>query len=223
MCHPMSNIWQELLRRIGIKQNIEDEKPIVQQLRAAGYHVESRGGVEGAIVANADFLGGFSLYVQGGKLRHSYAFLGIPPTPEGPQRPLLAKFLQKTGMLAPIFKSYTLTADESLPTGPVNVRFEFNADAPTQGTGGATKLLINGRTVATGRLEHTVPGAFTAYACMDIGGDNEKPVSMTYKSPFPFTGEIKEVRFELGPKSTSEEAEHEKARQETRALAGVHG
>ena len=180
-------------------------------------------GVEGAIVANADFLGGFSLYVQGGKLRHSYAFLGIPPTPEGPQRPLLAKFLQKTGMLAPIFKSYTLTAEESLPAGPVTVRFEFNADAPKPGTGGETKLLINGKSVATGRLEHTVPAVFTAYACMDIGRDNEKPVSMTYKSPFKFTGEIKEVRFELGSQSESGNTEHEQAHQETRALAGVHG
>ncbi len=35
------------------------------------------GGAEGVIVAEADHLGGFSLFVQDGKLRHTYSFLGV--------------------------------------------------------------------------------------------------------------------------------------------------
>jgi arylsulfatase len=201
---------------------------LVPHIFGTSYAIEAdlvvpSGGVEGVIVANADFLGGFALYVQGGKLHHHYAFLGLPPTPQGRQHPLLAKFLEKTGNLAPVFRNYTLSSQDRLPTGPVTVRFEFVADTPKQGTGGATSLLINGKSVATGRLEHTVPAVFTAYACMDIGRDNEKPVSLTYKSPFPFTGTIKEVRFELQPSTDSENAEREKERQQTRLLAGVHG
>src|SRR5262245_46782299 len=34
-------------------------------------------GAEGVIVANASFLGGFSLYVRGGKLRYTYSLLGL--------------------------------------------------------------------------------------------------------------------------------------------------
>lgn len=184
------------------------------------------GGAEGAIVANCDFLGGFSLYVQGGKLHHTYAFLGIPPEQQGRPHPLLEKIITRTGKLAPVFRSYTLTSEEPVPTGNVIARFEFAADEPKPGTGGTTKLLINGKTVAQGRLEHTVPLIFSAYACMDIGRDNEKPVSWTYKSPFVFTGEIKTVKFDLepaGPKSESEKTENETARQQTHVMSGISG
>ena len=184
------------------------------------------GGAEGAIVANADFLGGFSLYMQNGKLHHTYAFLGIPPTSQGRSHPLLEKLLVATGNLAPVFRSYTLTSSEPVPTGPVIARFEFIADEPKPGTGGQTRLLINGKTVAEGRLEHTVPLIFSAYACMDIGRDNEKPVAWTYKSPFEFTGTIKTVTFDLepkAPKSDAEKAENAKAQQQTKVVAGIHG
>ncbi len=156
-------------------------------------------GAEGVIVANADFLGGFALYVQNGKLQHTYSFLGI--------------------------KSDTLASSAPLPTGNIVVRFEFLADAPKPGTGGKTRLVVNGTTVAEGRLEHTVPGRFSAYACMDIGRDNNKPVSTTYKSPFPFTGSIKTVSFDLEPtpKSAVEKGEIEKTRHQTRVLAGING
>jgi hypothetical protein len=60
---------------------------------------------------------------------------------------------------------------------------------------------------------------------MDIGRDNIKPVSTTYKSPFPFTGTINTVTFDLEPKpkSQAEKGAIETARQQTRALAGVNG
>lgn len=184
------------------------------------------GGAEGAIVANSDFLGGFSLYVQHGKLHHTYAFLGIPPTPAGPPRPILQKLIEKTGHLAPVFRSYTLTSDEPLPTGHVVARFEFIADEQKPGTGGGTSLIVNGKTVATGRLEHTVPLIFSAYACMDIGCDNEKPVSWTYKSPFRFTGTIKTVTFDVepqGPKSESQRHDIQKEHEQTKVVSGIHG
>jgi arylsulfatase A-like enzyme len=184
------------------------------------------GGCEGAIVANCDFLGGFSLYVQDGKLHHTYAFLGIPPEPKGHAHPLLAKLLEQTGKLAPVFRRYTLTSAEPLPVGSVIARFDFTADAPKAGTGGRTRLIVNGKTVAEGRLDHTVPFIFSAYACMDIGRDNEKPVSWTYKSPFEFTGTIKTVTFDLepdGPNSDAEKTEHQKEHEQTKVLAGIHG
>ena len=47
-------------------------------------------GAEGVIVAEADVMGGFSLYVQDGKLRYTYSFLGVKVetlTAPGPCRP----------------------------------------------------------------------------------------------------------------------------------------
>ena len=133
-------------------------------------------GTDGVIVAESSFLGGFSLYVAGGRLRYTYSFLGL--------------------------KVDTLVASEPLPTGKVNVRYEFTADAPGEmATGGTGRLLVNGQPVAEGKLEHTVPLRFSGYAGMDIGRDNGLPVSPSYyyylRSPFPFEGTIEKVTFEL--------------------------
>ena len=35
------------------------------------------GGAEGVIVAEADHLGGFSLFVEDGKLKHTYSMMGV--------------------------------------------------------------------------------------------------------------------------------------------------
>ena len=43
---------------------------------SADLHIPD-GGAEGVIVADANHLGGFSLFVQDGKLKHTYAFLGV--------------------------------------------------------------------------------------------------------------------------------------------------
>jgi arylsulfatase A-like enzyme len=136
-------------------------------------------GAEGVIVAEADVMGGFSLYVQDGKLRYTYSFLGV--TVE------------------------TLTASDDLPAGKVRVRYEFVADAPGKpATGGRGRLFIGDRQVAENHMDQTVPQRFTSYAGMDIGKDNGDPVSLSYreKSPFAFTGKISKVVFDLAPNSS---------------------
>jgi arylsulfatase len=133
-------------------------------------------GAEGVIVAESDVMGGFSLYLEGGRLRYTYSFLGIDVQ--------------------------TLTATEGLPTGKVRVRYEFTADQPGKpATGGRGQLFIGDRPVGENRLEHTVPLRFTTYAGMDVGKDNGEPVSLTYggRSPFAFTGKIDRVVFDLAP------------------------
>ena len=56
-----------------------------------------KGGAEGVIVAEADHLGGFSLFVDKGKLTHTYSMMGV------------FVFRQE--------------ADEELPEGEVSVRW----------------------------------------------------------------------------------------------------
>src|SRR5207248_9486409 len=65
-----------------------------------------RPGTAGVIVAESSFLGGFSLYVDRGHLKHTYSFLGL--------------------------KLDTNTSSGELPNGKVNVRYEFPADKPGQ-------------------------------------------------------------------------------------------
>jgi arylsulfatase len=132
-------------------------------------------GAEGVIVAEADHLGGFSLWVQDGKLTHTYSMMGV--------------FI------------YRQQAEEPLPPGEVTVRMEFAADAPKPATGGEVTLYINDRPVGKGRMDHTVPIRFSAYAGMDIGRDNGGVVDLSYedKKPFAFTGTVKKVVFDVKP------------------------
>jgi arylsulfatase len=143
--------------------------------------VVPEGGAEGVIVAEADHLGGFSLFVADGKLTHTYSMMGV--------------FI------------YRQQAEEPLPAGEVNVRMEFAADAPKPATGGEVTLFINDHPVGKGRMDHTVPVRFSGYAGMDIGRDNGGVVDRSYadKKPFPFTGTIKKVVFDVKPHLADED------------------
>ena len=155
------------------------------------------GGAEGVIVAAFDHLGGFGLYILDGKLKHHYSMLGV--------------------------LEYTQESEGTLPTGDVNVEMVFAADAPKPATGGEVTLLVNGEPVGGGRMEHTVPSRFSGYAGMDIGCDNGLVVDKSYadRAPFRFTGEIKQVVFDIAPDMSHEDRQalHEHA---SRALA-AHG
>ena len=133
-------------------------------------------GAQGVIVANADEMGGFSLFVQDGKLRHTYSMMGV--------------------------ETYRQESTEPLPAGDVTVRMQFDADAPKPGTGGTVTLWANDRKIGEGRIDKTVPVRFSGYSGMDIGRDNGLPVDRKAygdKSPFPFTGSVKKVVFDLAP------------------------
>ena len=66
-------------------------------------------------------------------------------------------------------------------------------------------------------MDHTVPIRFSAYAGMDIGRDNGGVVDLSYddRKPFPFTGTVKKVVFDIKPHPTQDD-EHE-------LHAGAHG
>ena len=132
-------------------------------------------GAEGVIVAESDHLGGFTLYVEDGKLTHTYSMMGVF-----------------------IFKQ---VAEEDLPSGEITVRMEFAADEAKPATGGEVTLFIDDRPVGKGRMDHTVPIRFSAYAGMDIGRDNGGVVDLAYedRKPFAFTGTVKKVVFDIRP------------------------
>lgn len=148
--------------------------PIYSRPFSISADLDAPAGAEGVIVAEGDVMGGFALYVQDGKLHYTYSFLGVQVT--------------------------TLTSNDNLLAGKVDVRYEFKPDQPGKpGTGGHGQLLINGKVVAGNHLAHTVPFRFSSYSGMDIGKDNGDPVSPSYaaKSPFAFTGKIGKVTFEV--------------------------
>ncbi|GAA1660952.1 arylsulfatase [Microbacterium lacus] len=139
-------------------------------------------GADGVIVAAFDHLGGFSLFVDGGVLRHTYSFMGV--------------------------EVYHQQADRPLPTGEVTVRLDFEADAAVMAPAGALTLWIGDELVGEGRLEHTVPIMFNGYSGMDIGRDNGEVVDPVYadRAPFAFAGGIHRVDFDVRQPGRREEA-----------------
>ena len=164
----------------GDVQNIQ--RGMVPRIQGRSYAIEADllvpedGGAEGVIVANADFIGGFGLWVdEDGRLNHTYSFLGV--------------------------ENYRQTSQAPLPTGEVTVKMLFESDKPEPGSGGNVTLFANGKPIGAGRLDHTVPIAFSSYAGMDISRDNGLVVDRDYadKAPYAFTGTVKKVVFDLKP------------------------
>jgi arylsulfatase len=176
----------------GDVQNVQ--RGMVPRIFGRSYAIEAdlvvpEGGAEGVIVANADFIGGFSLWVDAdGLLHHSYSLLGV--------------------------EQYRQVAERPLPTGEVRVTMLFEADEPQPGSGGEVRLLVGDQTVGSGRLPRTVPIAFSSYAGMDVGRDNGLVVDLDYedRAPYAFTGTIRSVVFDLQPLAHEDEkALHEQA------------
>ncbi|MGZ6313289.1 MAG: sulfatase-like hydrolase/transferase, partial [Candidatus Limnocylindrales bacterium] len=157
-------------------------------------------GAEGVIVAMADFIGGFGLWVDDqGSLCHTYSLLGV--------------------------ETYKQVSRTPIPAGDVSVRMLFEATEHKPGTGGHVSLFINDQKVGEGDMPRTVPVTFTSYSGMDVGRDNGLVVDRAYedKAPYPFTGTVKQVVFDIKPATAEDEqAIHEHAALHAVA-AGVAG
>jgi arylsulfatase len=165
---------------------------------SADLHIPD-GGAEGVIVADANHLGGFALFVQDGKLKHTYAFLGV--------------------------FEYRQESEGELPTGDVNVQMSFVADDAKPATPGQVTLYVNGKAVGHGRMDHTVPFGFSGYSGVDVGRDNGLVVDRSYagEAPFAFTGTVKKVVFDVAPHpdGQDEDALHAHAHQAHAARASM--
>lgn len=147
-------------------------------------------GANGVILAQAGRFGGWSLYLKDGKPTYTYNFLGL--------------------------QRYTVAAKQALPAGKVTVRFEFAYDGGGPGKGGVGTILVNGKTVATGRIERTQCCFYSADEGTDVGADEGTPVTEAYKVPFKFTGKISKVMIEL---KEMKRADSEEAAQARKAAA----
>jgi arylsulfatase len=78
------------------------------------------------------------------------------------------------------------------------VVFDFKYDGGGFGKGGASTLSVDGKPVAQGRIDNTMPGRFSFDETFDIGEDTGTPVNEDYDVPFNFTGKIEKVVVNLG-------------------------
>ena len=129
------------------------------------------GKTNGMIITHGGVEGGYGLYLRDSKPTFVYNYLGI-------ERP-------------------TFTAKEALPAGKTKLAVDFKYDGGSMGKGGTITMTANGKKVAEGRLEKTIPVQYSICEGLDIGMDVGSPVAFTYTPPFPFTGEIEKVTVAL--------------------------
>jgi hypothetical protein len=164
---------------MGDVQNVQ--RGMIPRIYGRSYAIEAKisvpdTGAEGVLVANADFIGGFGLWVdEHRRLHHTYSFLGV--------------------------ETYRQVSTTPIPVGEVTVKMLFEISEPTPGAGGHVTLWANDQLVGEGDTPQTVPLAFSTYAGMDIGRDNGLVVDRDYeaKAPYTFTGTVHEVVFDLKP------------------------
>ena len=125
----------------------------------------------GMVVTHGGLEGGYGLYFRDGKLNFVYNYLAL-------ERP-------------------TFVSQEALPKGKTKIVVDFAYDGGGMGKGGKIAITANGKKIAEGRLERTVPVQFSICEGLDIGLDTGSPVDFTYQLPFAFTGKIEKVTVEL--------------------------
>ena len=131
--------------------------------------VVPEGGAEGVLLSMGGNDGGFSFYVQNGKLTYGYNY---------------------------VTDSYfKVESSQPLPSGRHIFSFQFEptgAADPAKGKGTPAKitLLVDGQPVGTGDLPVTIPLSLGLAGGVAVGADPGSPTMPDYKPPFKFTGQV---------------------------------
>src|SRR5262249_15079904 len=127
------------------------------------------GGTEGMIVTQGGIVGGYGLYLRGGKLSFVFNYLSLDRT--------------------------AITANDPLPKGKAQLKvdFAYQGGPKELGKGATVTLSANGKKIAEGQVPKTIPATISIQEGLDIGMDVGSPVDFTYKPPFAFTGKIEKV------------------------------
>ncbi len=131
-------------------------------------------GASGVIIAQAGRFGGWSMYMKGGRAHYVYNFGGL--------------------------QRFTASSKAALTPGKHTIRYEFSYDGGAPGSGGTGRLLVDGQLAGEVRVDRTIPFVFSGDEGVDVGMDNETPVTEEYaESNTRFTGRIHKVTVETTP------------------------
>ena len=133
-------------------------------------------GVEGVLVSFGGTDGGYSMYVQDGKLQYVQNYVA-------------RDFLH-------------VVATQPLPAGRHELRFEFEVTgepdfAHGKGSPGRAQLYIDNALIGEADFPYTTPLSLGLTGGITVGADPGAPVAPFYHSPFAFTGMIHSLTFDL--------------------------
>jgi arylsulfatase A-like enzyme len=139
--------------------------------RIAADVVLPKDGAEGVLVTHGGLCGGYALMLEKGKPVFHYNVANVA--------------------------HYNIAAQNTLTPGKHTVVFDFQYDGG-MGKGGTGTISVDGKKVARGRIDRTVPIRYSMDETFDVGEDTGTPVSLDYDVPFKFTGQIEKVVINLG-------------------------
>ena len=133
-------------------------------------------GAEGVLLAHGGNAGGYSLWVQDGKLHYVHNYVGI--------------------------EEFHVESDQPVPTGNVRLRFEFEpTGAPDiangKGAPGRAQLYIDDQLVGQSDMPHTVPLLVSLAEGLTCGRNGGSSVSARYAPPYEFTGTLLDVTVDV--------------------------
>ena len=132
------------------------------------------GGGSGTIIAQGGKFGGWTVYLTtDGRPAYCYNLFGLD-----------------------LFKA---VGNDPVPGGEHQIRLEFDYDGGGPGRGGTATLYVDGESVASARVDATVPGVFSADETTDLGTDTATGVTDDLDhSTTTFTGDVLWVQMDLG-------------------------
>jgi arylsulfatase len=133
-------------------------------------------GESGVLATMGGRFGGWGLIVMDGKPRFDYAFSN-----QDKDRSQVA-------------------AKDKLSPGKHTILLDFKYDGGGMGKGATAILSVDGKEVARGRIERTIPLRFSLDESFDVGEDTGTPVAEDYadRMPFRFTGTLRRLVIDLG-------------------------
>ncbi len=138
------------------------------------------GGAEGMLVTQGGRFGGYGFYIVKGKPVFTWNLVDL--------------------------KRVRWEGTEAVAPGRHTLVFDFKSDGPGFGKGGLGVLLVDGKQVASQRMEHTLPFSLQWDETFDVGMDTGTPVDdKDYQVPFAFTGKLDKVTVSLKPSQLSAE------------------
>lgn len=134
--------------------------------------VEVEKGASGMLVTYGGHFGGYALYILKGKPIFVYNFLAL--------------------------KQMHLAGPSALAAGKHTIVLAFTYDGPGLGKGGTFVMSVDGKQVATDKVEHTIPVIMSLDETFDVGIDTRSGVyDADYQPPFRFTGKIDKLSVDL--------------------------
>ena len=158
----------------GMTRIPEDNAP---RLTGRSYTISAdvvvpKGGANGVLLTHGGRFGGYAFYIKYGRPMFHYNAIGE--------------------------RQYSIRSAERLTPGAHKLAAEFSSDSRTAGAGGTMILLVDGKPVASGRIEHTHRGWVSLYEGLDVGEDTLTPVNEDYTvAQSRFGGALKQVTVEL--------------------------